>query len=117
MANVFAVCRNFQVRHVGFQDLHLNSRQAKHSAVIVDQLPDESRGASQALRLLLDGGGLLGREAEGLGEVVVSCGCLGHWNRFPFPYGALLAPCKFKVNLKKHSMSSCKSFCSCWFDK
>jgi hypothetical protein len=34
VANVFAVRRNFQVLHVGFQRFHLNSRQAEHRSVV-----------------------------------------------------------------------------------
>ncbi|SRR5216683_601120 len=74
MPHVFSVRRNLEILHVGFQDLDLNSREAEHGAVVVDELPDERGGAPQALRLFFDGGGLLGSEAEGLSEVVVSCG-------------------------------------------
>src|SRR5262249_38763803 len=103
VANVFAVSRNFQVLHVGFQHFDLNSRQAEHGAVVVDQLPDEGGGAPQALCLLLDGGGLLGRKAERLSEVVVSRGRFGHRNSFPFACGAVLAPVQAQVKLKKNS--------------
>src|SRR5229473_962695 len=79
MPHVFSVRRNLEILHVGFQDLDLNSREAEHGAVVVDELPDERGGAPQALRFFFDGGGLLGSEAEGLSEVVVSCGGFGLW--------------------------------------
>src|SRR6266849_7465481 len=79
VANVFAVRRNFQVLHVGFQHFHLNTRQAEHRSVVIDELAYESSRTPEPLGLFLEDGGLFGREAEGLSEVVVSGGRFGHW--------------------------------------
>src|SRR5713226_2795360 len=82
MPNVFPIRLDLEVLHVGLEHLHLNAGQAEHGSVIVDKLSDERGRAPEPLRLLLDGGSLLGREAEGLGEVVVSRGCFWHRVRY-----------------------------------
>ncbi len=82
MPNVFSGRLDLEVLHIGLQHLHLDAGQAEHGSVIVDELSHERSRAPEPLRLLLDGGGLLGREAEGLRKVVVSCGRFGHWIRF-----------------------------------
>src|SRR6266852_3109802 len=83
MLNVFPIRLDLEVLHVGLEHLHLNAGQAEHGSVIVDKLSDERGRAPEPLRLLLDGGSLLGREAEGLGEVVVSRGCFWHRTLLP----------------------------------
>src|SRR5258708_483881 len=82
MADVFPFRGDPEVLHIGFQPLHLNAGGAEHGSVVIDELADEGGGASQTLRLFLDRGRLFGCEAERLGEVVVSCGGLGHWTCF-----------------------------------
>src|SRR6266852_7626505 len=91
MSNVFPMRWHFEILHVGFQQIDLNSREPEHRPVVVDELPDERSRASQTLRLLLDGAGLFGREAEGLREVVIPCRGFGHGVRFPLSYRAGLA--------------------------
>src|SRR6266849_171381 len=90
MPNVFPGHLDLEVLHIGFEDLHLDARQAEHGSVIVDELPNERSRAPEPFRLLLDGGGLVGREAEGLRKVIVSRWRFGHWIRFLFSYGV---PC------------------------
>ena len=82
MPNVFPGRLDLEVLHIDLQHLHLDAGQAEHGSVIVDELSHERSRAPEPLRLLLDGGGLVGREAEGLRKVVVSCWRFGHWIRF-----------------------------------
>src|SRR5712664_739528 len=91
MPNVLPMRRNLEIFHVGFQHIDLNSREPEHRSVVVDELPDKRSGASQTLRFLLDAGRLFGREAEGLGEVVVSRGRFRHWIGSPFSCRTVLA--------------------------
>src|SRR5712664_3207178 len=109
MSNVFPICLDLEVLHIRLEHFHLNPGQAEHGSVIVDQLSDERGCAPEPLRFVLDGGGLLGREAEGLGEVVVSPGCFGHWIGFPFASDAVLAPLRSLVKLKKDLIQSERS--------
>src|SRR6266851_6103445 len=65
-------CR-FRIQLLG-EDL----RQPVERPVVVQELPNEGGGAAQALGLFLEDRGLLRREAEGLGEVIVASGGFGH---------------------------------------
>ncbi len=89
MPNVFPGRLDLEVLHIGFEHLYLDAGQAEHGSVIVDELPNERSRAPEPFRLLLDGGGLLGGEAEGLRKVVVSRWCFGHWIRFLLSMGEL----------------------------
>src|SRR6266852_885369 len=108
MPNVLPMRRNLEVFHVGFQHIDLNSREPKHRPIVVDELPDERSGAPQTLRLLLDGGRLFGREAEGLCEVVVSGRGSRHWTGSPLSYGAVLASIR-KVGADRYRLTSDES--------
>src|SRR6266849_4283056 len=109
MPNVLPMRRNLEVFHVGFQHIDLNSRAPEHRSVVVDELPDKRGGAPQTLRFLLDGGRLFGREAEGLGEVVVSRGGFRHWTGSPLSYGAVLASIS-KAGADRYRLTSDESF-------
>ena len=79
MPNVFPRRLDLEILHIGLEHLHLDAGQAEHGSVIVDELSHKRSRAPESLRLLLDGGRLLGREPKGLRKVVVSCGRFGHW--------------------------------------
>ncbi len=79
MPNVFPGRVYLEVLHIGLEYLHLDAGQAEHGSMIVDELPHERSRAPESFRFLLDGGGLFGREAEGLCKVIVSRWRFGHW--------------------------------------
>ena len=82
MPNVFPRRLDLEILHIGLEHLYLDAGQAEQGSVIVDELSHERRRAPESLRLLLDGGRLFRREAEGLRKVVVSCWRFWHWIRF-----------------------------------
>lgn len=82
MPNVVPRRLDLEVLHIDLEQLHLDAGQAEHGPVIVDELSNERSRAPEPLRLLFDGGGLLGREAERLRKIVVSSWRFWHWLLF-----------------------------------
>src|SRR6266851_2364120 len=72
-ASAFPKRRRFRIQLLG-EDL----RQPVKRPVVVQELPNEGGGAAEALGLFLEDRGLLRREADGLGEVIVTGRGFGH---------------------------------------